>query len=97
MRYQLTYLDARIMFVYSLEPGQMYYYMFGDTYGWSREYNFTSAPYHGANTTIRVIAFGGPFPRSPSLSSSLDCVILLQIWAAGKLMVATENSSTTRP
>ena len=43
----------------SLVPGQDYYYMFGDTYGWSSEYNFTAAPYSGPNSTIRVIAFGG--------------------------------------
>lgn len=62
-----------MVFVYSLDPGQMYYYMFGDTYGWSKEYNFTAAPYHGPNTTIRVIAYGGSFPCSLSFFISLLC------------------------
>jgi hypothetical protein len=42
----------------NLEPGEVYYYMFGDTYGWSQEYNFTAAPKSGSSSTIRVIAFG---------------------------------------
>lgn len=33
--------------------------MFGDTYGWSQEFNFTAAPYVGSNDNIRVIAYGG--------------------------------------
>ena len=40
--------------------------MFGDTYGWSGEYNFTAAPYTGTNSTIRVIAFGGKTKVKPT-------------------------------
>ena len=36
-----------------------YYYIFGDNYGWSEEFNFTAAPEQGFSGTIRLIAYGG--------------------------------------
>lgn len=39
-----------------LEPGTMYYYTFGDEYGWSPEYTFKAPP--ASSSAITVIAFG---------------------------------------
>lgn len=44
---------------HSLTPGENYYYVFGDSYGWSKEYSFFAAPYPGSKNPITVIAYGG--------------------------------------
>lgn len=41
-----------------LIPGEKYYYVFGDSYGWSNEYSFTAAPFPGSSDPITVIAYG---------------------------------------
>lgn len=43
----------------SLVPGQRYYYIYGDYFGWGEEKSFKASPplYVEANTTI--IAYGG--------------------------------------
>lgn len=46
---------------YSLEPEKKYYYVFGDSYGWSKEYSFKAPPIPGPDVTTRVIAFGGMY------------------------------------
>ena len=45
--------------MYSLTPGQTYYYIFGDAYGWSSEYTFKAAPYPGSSNPVTIIAYGG--------------------------------------
>eukprot|EP00731_Ephydatia_muelleri_P012121 Em0006g1015a len=42
----------------NLTPGQTYYYIFGDAYGWSSEYNFKAAPYPGSSDPVTIIAYG---------------------------------------
>ncbi len=46
-------------FLFSLTPGKMYFYIFGDVYGWSKEFNFVAAPKPGPGVTTRVVAYGG--------------------------------------
>ena len=46
---------------HSLQPSKKYYYVFGDSYGWSEEYSFKAPPIPGPNVTTRVIAFGGMY------------------------------------
>ncbi|XP_064383549.1 uncharacterized protein LOC135332138 [Halichondria panicea] len=42
-----------------LKPQTKYFYIFGDdAYGWSEEFNFTSAPKTGPDVVTRVLAFG---------------------------------------
>ena len=41
----------------SLEPGQEYFYVIGDNYGWSQEFSFRAPP--SFNQTFAVVAFGG--------------------------------------
>ena len=48
------------LYLCSLTPSSKYFYRFGDdAYGWSNEFNFTSAPVPGPNVTTRVLTFGG--------------------------------------
>ena len=42
-----------------LVPGAQYYYVFGDTYGWSEEHSFRATPKPGASVTSKIIAYGG--------------------------------------
>ena len=42
-----------------LVPGARYYYVFGDTYGWSEEHSFRATPKPGASVTSKIIAYGG--------------------------------------
>ena len=43
----------------SLEPGQTYFYMFGDTFGVSEEYTFTVPPGPSPDSSVRVVVYGG--------------------------------------
>lgn len=45
--------------LHSLTPGQRYYYVYGDYYGWSSEKSFKAAPRSDKDVTSNVIAFGG--------------------------------------
>jgi len=51
------YLQTAILF--NLEPSTKYYYRYGsDQSGWSPEYSFVSAPVTGAQSGIRLAAYG---------------------------------------
>ena len=50
---------SSIMVYHSLTPGQRYYYVYGDYYGWSGEKSFKAAPSSNTDVTTNVIAFGG--------------------------------------
>lgn len=43
----------------SLTPGQRYYYVYGDYYGWSSEKSFKASPLSKVDVKSTVIAFGG--------------------------------------
>ena len=43
----------------SLTPGQRYYYVYGDYFGWSGEKSFKAALTSKKDVTTNVIAFGG--------------------------------------
>ena len=52
---------------YSLSPGQRYYYVYGDYYGWSGEKSFKAAPSNKKDVTTNVIAFGGQINHLTSI------------------------------
>ena len=54
-----SFICACLLLTGSLNPGQRYYYIYGDYYGWSDESNFVAAPKAGDDVTTTVIAFGG--------------------------------------
>ncbi len=43
----------------SLNPGETYYYKYGDYYAWSPEYSFRASPAPGDDVTTTVITYGG--------------------------------------
>ena len=44
-----------------LLPGQRYYYIYGDYYGWSEEKSFKAAPPLYVETNTTVVAYGGRY------------------------------------
>ena len=86
-------LSKKIYNLTSLTPGETYYYIFGDAYGWSSEYKFKAAPYPGSTNPVTVIAYGGLYtlhslPHVTSAFLDMGCAELDDSY-----MVQTEKAS----
>ena len=82
----------------SLTPGQRYYYVYGDYYGWSSEKSFKAAPSSKVDITSTVIAFGGQsgvmwYPQ-PVRCVVTFSTLLTQTWDVVKRMEASFCSTT---